>query len=82
MNHPKHERTLVIIKPDGIQRSLIGEVVQRFERVGLKLAALKFVVADEELIENHYTVEDSWKENVGKKTIASYKALMICCRQH
>lgn len=41
MNHPKHERTLVIIKPDGIQRNLIGEIIQRYERVGLKLVAAK-----------------------------------------
>ena len=73
MDHPKNEQTLVIIKPDGVQRSLIGEVVSRFEQVGLKLSALKLKVADESLIENHYTVEPGWKENVGKKTIASYK---------
>ena len=34
MNHPKHERTLVIIKPDGIQRSLVGEIVKRYEQIG------------------------------------------------
>lgn len=41
MNHPKHERTLVVLKPDAVQRSLIGEIIKRFERVGLKLVALK-----------------------------------------
>ena len=41
MLHPKHEQTLVIIKPDGVQRSLIGEIIKRFEQAGLKLAGLK-----------------------------------------
>jgi len=40
-NHPKYEKTLVIIKPDGVQRGLIGEVIRRYERSGLKLSALK-----------------------------------------
>ena len=41
MNHPKKERTLVIIKPDGIQRTLTGEIIKRFERIGLKIVAMK-----------------------------------------
>lgn len=67
------ERTLVIIKPDGVQRSLIGEVIKRFERVGLKLVASKFAVANEETIEKHYTVDPDWKKNVGEKSIAAYQ---------
>ncbi len=43
MNHPKKERTYVMIKPDGIHRSLIGEVISRFERAGMKLVAMKMV---------------------------------------
>ena len=53
-NHPKKERTFVAIKPDGIQRGLIGEIIKRFERVGLKLVALKMIVVDESHIEKHY----------------------------
>ena len=44
MTHLKKERTLVIIKPDGIQRSLIGEIIQRYERIGLKLVAVKMLL--------------------------------------
>lgn len=73
MNHPKNEKTLVIIKPDGVQRSLIGEVIQRFERVGLKLIAAKMVVANEEQIEKHYTLDDGWRTSNGLKTIQGYK---------
>ena len=46
--HPSKERTLVIIKPDAIQRSLIGEIMVRYERLGLKLVGLKMVVPTEE----------------------------------
>jgi nucleoside-diphosphate kinase len=69
----KRERTLVIVKPDGVQRSLIGEVIKRLERVGLKLVASKFAVAKEELVEKHYTVDPNWKKNVGEKSIEAYK---------
>ena len=71
--HFKNEKTLVLIKPDGIQRSLIGEVVGRFERVGLKLVAMKLVLASANQAEKHYTLNSSWKKNVGEKSIESYK---------
>lgn len=72
MAHPKTERTLVIVKPDGIQRALIGEIVKRYERLGLKLVALKMMVPTEEAIEGHYLLDPNWKKNVGEKAIASY----------
>ncbi len=52
--HPKKERTFVAIKPDGVQRGLIGEVIKRLERVGLKLVALKMLVPESPHIERHY----------------------------
>jgi nucleoside-diphosphate kinase len=73
MAHPKTERTLVIVKPDGIQRALIGEIVKRYERLGLKLAAIKMLVPTEEMIEGHYLLDPNWKKNVGTKAIESYK---------
>ena len=48
----KKERTLVIVKPDGIQRSLVGEIIKRYERMGLKMTAIKMVLPNEEHIEN------------------------------
>lgn len=71
--HHKDERTLVIIKPDGVQRSLVGEIIQRFERVGLKLAAMKMMVPTAEQIETHYTLDPNWKKMVGEKAIEGYK---------
>jgi len=70
--HPKHERTLVVIKPDGIQRSLVGEIVGRLERVGLKLVALKMIVPTKTHIERHYTLDAEWKRKVGEKSIEAY----------
>lgn len=49
------ERTLVLIKPDGIQRGLVGEVVARLERKGLKMVGLKLLRADDALLSEHYS---------------------------
>ncbi|XP_034877816.1 nucleoside diphosphate kinase 3 isoform X3 [Mirounga leonina] len=49
-----HERTFVAVKPDGVQRRLVGEIVRRFERKGFKLVALKLVQASDELLREHY----------------------------
>ena len=73
MSHPKNERTLVLIKPDGIQRSLIGEIIRRYERSGLKLVALKMFVPTKEQIERHYTLDPNWRRITGEKTIKNYR---------
>ncbi|KND48071.1 MAG: nucleoside-diphosphate kinase [Parcubacteria bacterium C7867-006] len=70
--HPKEERTLIVIKPDGVQRTLIGEIIKRYERVGLKLVAIKMLVPTDEHIEKHYTLDPDWRRVTGEKTIASY----------
>ncbi len=72
MKHPKKERTLVLIKPDGVQRTLIGEVIKRYERAGLKLVGMKMLVPTEAHIEKHYTLDPEWRRITGEKTIASY----------
>ena len=73
MTHPKEERTLVLIKPDGVQRSLIGEIICRYERSGLKLVAMKMVIPTAELVERHYLVDPEWRVKTGQKTIESYR---------
>lgn len=60
MDHPKFERTFIIVKPDGVQRSLIGEIIRRIERTGLKIAALKMVNATEEQCWTHYNKDEAW----------------------
>lgn len=70
--HPKTERTLIILKPDSMQRSLAGEIIGRFERIGLKIVAMKMVQATPEHIEAHYTLDPNWRVETGLKTIKSY----------
>lgn len=69
----KKERTLVVIKPDGIQRSLIGEIVGRFEKVGLKVVGLKMMVPEADFVRKHYLLDPDWVRNVGEKSISSYE---------
>lgn len=70
----KQEQTLVIIKPDGVQRSLIGEVIRRYENCGLKLIALKMVIPTREQALNHYSIDPDWALKNGTKTFDSYQA--------
>lgn len=69
MDKEHFERTLVIIKPDAVQRVLIGEIIQRFERVGLKIVAMKMMRADVPTIEKHYLLDPDWKRKVGEKQL-------------
>uniref|UniRef100_A0A8W4F7M5 nucleoside-diphosphate kinase n=1 Tax=Sus scrofa TaxID=9823 RepID=A0A8W4F7M5_PIG len=48
------ERTFIAVKPDGVQRGLVGEIIKRFEQKGFRLVALKFLQASEELLKQHY----------------------------
>jgi nucleoside-diphosphate kinase len=54
MTHEKEERSLIIIKPDALQRSLVGEIITRFERKGLKIIGLKMIHLSDALVEEHY----------------------------
>jgi len=66
---------LVIIKPDGVQRSLIGEIIKRFELVGLKLVGLKMLIPTEQMATDHYynVGGEEWLEAVGAKARAAYE---------
>src|SRR5579872_4295063 len=48
------QRTVVLLKPDAIQRGLVGEIISRFEHKGLKLVALKMITASDAILEEHY----------------------------
>jgi len=50
------ERSLILIKPDAVQRGLVGEIIHRFERRGLRIVAMKMLLVDEELAGKHYAV--------------------------
>lgn len=71
---PHQERSLVILKPDTVQRSLIGEVIKRFEYTGLKISAMKMVVPTEAQLLEHYNKSDEWYERKGKGIIEDLKS--------
>lgn len=66
------ERTLILVKPDGVQRGLIGDILHRFERAGLHLVALKMVVADDTVARRHYPITEEWAQALAEKTKKSY----------
>ena len=67
------EETVVLVKPDGVKRGLIGEIISRFEKTGLKLIAAKLVVVPPELAVKHYGYDNDWFENVGRKLLQFYR---------
>ena len=70
----KQEQTLVIVKPDGVQRALVGEVIKRYEKCGLKLVGLKMVIPTRDMALKHYSIDPDWAVKSGTKTFESYKA--------
>ncbi|MCW1907955.1 MAG: nucleoside-diphosphate kinase [Candidatus Saccharibacteria bacterium] len=70
------ERTLVVIKPDAIQRAIVGDIITRFEKVGLKLIALKMFIPSEDLLNRHYPADRTeFIEGMGNKTLENYNEL-------
>ncbi len=65
----KKERTLVLIKPDGVERKLVGEIISRFEKANLKIIGLGIVKASKEQFDKHYPKDKDWIENLGKNFI-------------
>lgn len=69
MKNPMNQQTLVLIKPDAMVRGLAGEIISRFERVGLKIVKAQLVQATPELTAKHYPLTDEWLAKVGNNTI-------------
>ena len=67
------EETVVLIKPDGVRRGLIGEVISRFEKVGLKIKAAKLIWVNKTHVGKHYKDDDEYHKTVGTKTLENYK---------
>lgn len=68
-----NQKTLILIKPDAMQRRLAGEIISRFERVGLKIVNIKFVKPTREFAEKHYPITKEWYLKVGNNTINDCK---------
>lgn len=70
--HPMSERTVVLVKPDGVKRGLVGDIVHRFEKAGLKIVAMKMVWVEKSLVAKHYPDEKEYLTIVGNKTLKTY----------
>jgi len=73
MTEPKEEKTVVIVKPDGVKRGLVGEIISRIEKRGLKLIALEMVWPTKGQIDEHYPKDEKWIKRLGEKTKATYE---------
>lgn len=67
------ERTLVILKPDALKRGIVGEIISRFEKVGLKIIACKMVKVDKSFAKRHYPTSKEWFLKVGNNTLSDSK---------
>jgi nucleoside-diphosphate kinase len=73
------ERTLVLIKPDAMQRDLVGELIQRFERKGLKLVGIKMMALPDELLDEHYSHLAGRDFFAEIKTFMRSTPVIACC---
>ena len=72
MRHLKEEKTFVLIKPDGVRKGLIGEIIKRFEQRDLKIVALEMFQPTTGEIDNHYPKDEIWINRLGEKSLATY----------
>jgi len=72
MQHPREEKTFIMIKPDGVRRGLIGEILKRIERADLKIVALSMFQPTRQQIDDHYPKDKKWIERLGDKTKNTY----------
>jgi len=70
--HPKEERTYLMVKPDGVRKGLIGEIIKRVEQRDLKIVALEMFQPTVDQIDNHYPKDEAWIRRVGGKTLNTY----------
>lgn len=72
----KYERTFCMLKPDAVKRGLIGEIIHRLEKAGLKVVAMKMLVPTEEMIRAHYPASDeAWVHRLGEKSLSGFESL-------
>lgn len=70
---PRKEKTVVLLKPDTVKRSLSGELLMRFEKAGFKICALKMVHVDADHVAKHYPNDKEYLTSVGEKTLKTYR---------
>jgi nucleoside-diphosphate kinase len=77
------EHTVVLVKPDGVKRGLVGEIINRFEKAELKIVAMKMVWIDGEMVRKHYpTTRKEWVQKIGEKTLEAYQTYGKDVKEH
>lgn len=82
MKHIKQEQTLVLVKPDGVKRGLIGEITKRIERRGLKIVALKMLQVERGHLEEHFPKSDEWIGRLGDKGLNTFNDYKLDPKEH
>jgi nucleoside-diphosphate kinase len=67
------QRTVVLVKPDGVKRGLVGEILSRFERAGLKIVSMKMIWVEQDFVGKHYRDNEDYHRSVGEKTLETYE---------
>ena len=71
--HFKEEKTFLMVKPDGVRKGLIGEIIKRIEQRDLKIVAIEMFQPTEEQVHGHYPKDDAWISRLGDKTLSTYQ---------
>ncbi|OGH69481.1 MAG: nucleoside-diphosphate kinase [Candidatus Magasanikbacteria bacterium RIFCSPHIGHO2_01_FULL_47_8] len=77
----KKERTYVMIKPDGVRKGLIGEIIRRFEQRDLKIVAIEMFQPTREQIDTHYPKDEAWIRRIGQKTLGTYEKYGLSAKE-
>lgn len=78
----KFERTFCLIKPDGVMRGLIGDIIKRLETAGLKVVAMKMITPAEEMVRAHYPMSDeAWVNRLGEKGLSAFDDLDVTAEE-
>lgn len=71
-HHLPTEKTFIMVKPDGVMRGLIGEIIKRFEQRGLKIVAMKMIHATHDQVDNFYPKNEEWISRLGEKGLKTF----------
>jgi nucleoside-diphosphate kinase len=78
----RFERTFCMVKPDGVMRGVVGDIISRIERAGLKIVAMKMLTPTEEQVRAHYPVNDeAWVTRLGDKSLSSFENLDVSAEE-
>lgn len=76
VSHIKFERTFCLVKPDGVKRGLIGDIVHRIEKAGLKIVAMRMLTPTAAQVRAHYPMSDeAWVQRLGEKSLSSFETI-------